>query len=190
MKACQPTVRRRSRAWRNDDPETGEVAEAYVPPMDPVVGTDARCRIEVPGGFGLSSMDALDVDASAQDPQPGDEVLADAIRRELREDAATASLVIAVNVRDGVASLRGTVDGLEDAEGAEDVASRVPGVGASVLTGRDGDRDSSHGRRKHRRAGSATCSASTCPHLPGAGGDWRAAGCCPRRQAQEARMIA
>jgi hypothetical protein len=44
-------------------------------------------------------MDALEVEPSAQDPMPGDEALADAIRRELREDAATAWLVIAVDVR-------------------------------------------------------------------------------------------
>jgi osmotically-inducible protein OsmY len=97
------------------DPDTGETAEPYVPPMDPVIGTGARGRIEVRGGFGLSSMDVLDVEPSAQDPLPGDEALADAIRRELREDAATVALVIAVDVCDGVASLRRSDQGSQDA---------------------------------------------------------------------------
>ncbi len=64
----------------------------------------------------------------AGDNQPGDEALADAIRRELSEDALTADLPIDVEVSDGVAYLRGTVPDLTDAENVEEVAGRVPGV--------------------------------------------------------------
>ncbi|MEX2047613.1 MAG: BON domain-containing protein, partial [Chloroflexota bacterium] len=65
---------------------------------------------------------------STLDARPGDEALADAIRRELREDASTAGLIVHVEVRGGVAFLRGRVDDLEDADSAAEVASRVRGV--------------------------------------------------------------
>ena len=58
----------------------------------------------------------------------GDEALADAVRRELAEDAATAELNIFVAVRNGVAHLRGQVADLDDADNAESVAARVPGI--------------------------------------------------------------
>lgn len=47
---------------------------------------------------------------------------------ELREDAATTDLRVDVLVWDGVVRLRGTVPTLEDADNAEAVAARVPGV--------------------------------------------------------------
>lgn len=64
----------------------------------------------------------------AEDNQPGDEALADAVRRELQEDVLTTALPIDVGVEEGVVHLYGTVEELEDAENAEEVASRVPGV--------------------------------------------------------------
>ena len=81
---------------------------------------------QVLGGF--DSEPGITVERSAMDNQPGDEALADAVRRELREDAATSELSIVVAVRQGVAHLRGRVTDLEDAENAEAVASRVPGI--------------------------------------------------------------
>jgi hypothetical protein len=105
-----------------------ERGEPYAPPVDPVLTMDARGRPQVLGGFSFSSMDAIDVAPSAQDARPGDEALAEAIRRELREDALTTGLAIEVEVHVGRAHLRGTVAGLEDAEAAEAVAMRVPGV--------------------------------------------------------------
>jgi osmotically-inducible protein OsmY len=80
------------------------------------------------GGFGTEDEEEPTVEPSAEDNQPGDEALADAIRQQLREDAATADLSILVAVRRGVAHLRGQVPGPEDAENAEEVAARVPGV--------------------------------------------------------------
>lgn len=92
----------------------------------------ARARddggLEVVGGTSATSMDAIEVDRSASDGRPGEEALEDAIRRELREDAATIELDVRVVVRDGVAHLRGRVADLDDAENAEAVAARVPGV--------------------------------------------------------------
>ena len=58
----------------------------------------------------------------------GDEAMADLVRQELREDAATTDLEIRVVVRDGVVHLHGTVTDLDDADAAEEVASRIPGV--------------------------------------------------------------
>lgn len=57
-----------------------------------------------------------------------DLALEDAVRRELREDAATTDLELEVEVRDGVAYLRGTVQDLVDSDNAAAVASRIPGV--------------------------------------------------------------
>jgi osmotically-inducible protein OsmY len=110
-----------------DDPvEEGD--DVYVPPSDPVVTTNAHGQTEVLGGFSSDSMEDLHVDRSASDGRLGDEAIADAIRRELREDAATTELDVRVMERNGVAHLRGAVPGLDDAEAAEEVASRVPGV--------------------------------------------------------------
>jgi osmotically-inducible protein OsmY len=107
-----------------DPAESGD--EVYSPPDDPVITTDARGAVRVLGGFGEDSDEP--VERSAMDSAPGDEALADAIRRELSEDAATADLSILVVVRQGVAHLRGRVADLDDAENAEAVAARVPGV--------------------------------------------------------------
>src|ERR687885_782443 len=54
--------------------------------------------------------------------------LAETLRRELAEDAATTDLEIVVAVRNGVAHLRGRVTDLDDADNAEAVAARVPGI--------------------------------------------------------------
>ena len=110
-----------------DDPAQ-EGDEVYVPPTDPVVTTDAHGQAEVLGGFETTSDEDIPVARSASDGQPGDEAIADAIRRELREDAATTDLQIRVVVRQGVAHLIGKVPSLDDAEQAEAVAARVPGL--------------------------------------------------------------
>jgi osmotically-inducible protein OsmY len=109
-----------------DDPaNTGEV---YTPPVDPVLRTDQHGAAHILGGFEIDSFDDTPVDRSAMDRVPGDEALADAIRRELAEDAATTELNIYVAVRQGVAHLRGRVTDMDDADNAEAVAARVPGV--------------------------------------------------------------
>jgi osmotically-inducible protein OsmY len=108
----------------SEDDEVAEGNVAYVPPIDPVFDD----RGAVLGGFSLSSIDQLEADRSAEDGLPGDEALADAIARELREDSLTIGLDIHVRVRNGIARLRGRVSLLLDAENAEEVASRVPGV--------------------------------------------------------------
>jgi osmotically-inducible protein OsmY len=59
----------------------------------------------------------------------GDKALAEAVRRGLRDDAATTALDIEVEVWDRVAHLRGAVANPEDVDAAEAVAARVPGIG-------------------------------------------------------------
>jgi osmotically-inducible protein OsmY len=108
-----------------DPADTGEV---YTPPIDPVVTTDLHGDTRVLGGFELDAAEDVSVEPSASDDQPGDEALADAVRRELAEDAATTDLQIVVVVRNGVAHLRGQVEDLDDADNAESVAARVPGI--------------------------------------------------------------
>jgi len=108
-----------------DDPASDGDA-VYAPPIDPVLSTDVHGSAHVLGGFG--SGEEVPVESSASDTRPGDEALADAVRRELAEDAATTDLAIFVAVRNGVARLRGQVADLDDADNAESVAARVPGI--------------------------------------------------------------
>ncbi len=115
-------------AESSDDEDLAESGDVYTPPIDPVVTTDAHGAAHVLGGFGLDAEDDLTVERSAEDRSPGDEALAEAIRRELAEDSATTDLNIVVFVRHGVAHLRGEVADLDDADNAESVAARVPGV--------------------------------------------------------------
>ncbi|MDP9265653.1 MAG: BON domain-containing protein [Chloroflexota bacterium] len=110
------------------DPAAGpEDAETYSPPTDPVVTTDEHGDAQVLGGFGATSMDEPAV-APSQTGGPADSALEDAIRRELRRDAATADLPIEIEVIDGVAHLRGEVSDMVDGDNAAEVAGRVPGV--------------------------------------------------------------
>jgi osmotically-inducible protein OsmY len=105
------------------DEDVSEGEEVYVPPIDPPVDRDGEVR----AGFQTSSMDEIDVERSA-DGSLGDEAIADAIRQELREDAATQDAEVEVAVRRGIVRLRGRVQSLDDAESVEEVAARVPGV--------------------------------------------------------------
>jgi osmotically-inducible protein OsmY len=104
-----------------------EPGPGYFAPTDPVLGQDADGGSQVIGGFDATAMDSDTVDQPTMGG-PGDEALADAIRRELREDALTTDLPIAVEVDGGVARLRGAVPALDDTTNAEEVAGRVPGV--------------------------------------------------------------
>ena len=96
--------------------------------MDPAFDLDSERKPRIVGGFGLSPLDDVSVEASVSDADLGDEALADAVRRELREDAATTALNIDVVVWDRVAHQSGVVAGPEDAHAAEAVAARVPGL--------------------------------------------------------------
>jgi hypothetical protein len=118
-------------------PETGplvedgvvdEAGERLFPPTDPVVGADHRRRLVGTGRLRRHLHGRPERRGVEPGRAPGDEALAAAVRRELREDAATTDLAIEVAVRVGVVQLRGAVAGLEDADSAQEVASQVPGV--------------------------------------------------------------
>jgi osmotically-inducible protein OsmY len=115
-------------AETSEDEDLAESGDVYTPPIDPVISTDAHGAAQVLGGFGLEADDHVSVEPSAEDRRPGDEALADAVRRELAEDSATTDLNVLVFVRNGIVHLRGQVSDLDDADNAESVASRVPGV--------------------------------------------------------------
>lgn len=106
--------------------ETAE--ETYFPPTDPVVTVSDDGDVEVLGGLTPTSDTVTEPAPSTLDSVYGDEAIADAVRTELREDAATTSLRIQVGVRAGTFVLRGRVADMQDAENAEAVAARVPGV--------------------------------------------------------------
>ncbi|HET9014722.1 MAG TPA: BON domain-containing protein [Thermomicrobiaceae bacterium] len=119
--------------------ESVEEAIPYFPPTDPVVepSTDDR-ELRIVGGFQDTSMDEMatepdampgeepDVIATYRDRDDGD--IEDDVARELGEDSLTIDLRLTVNVINGVVFLRGKVPSVEDAENAEAVAARVPGV--------------------------------------------------------------
>lgn len=103
--------------------------EVYFPPVDPPARAGiSNSREGLIGGFEPDSMASVEVDPSASGGGPGDEALADAIRRELMQDAATTDLDVEVRVEEGVAYLSGRVADIDDVENAEEVASRIPGV--------------------------------------------------------------
>lgn len=98
----------------------------WFPPTDPVVEPVATNEeLRVVGGFTATSMDDED---QTYGPERNDDDITQAVMRELREDASTYGLPIQVDTINGVVSLRGQVPALDDAENAEAVASRVPGV--------------------------------------------------------------
>ena len=104
----------------------------YVPPTDPVVRSSRDEQgLDVIGGFGTASDEEfpdLEATTALGDAPPGDEDLREEVLAALRADAATTDLVIAVTVRNGTVHLRGEVQTLDDAELAEEVAGRVPGI--------------------------------------------------------------
>lgn len=125
--ADQPAIK--DGAWSASGPTSSieddivsEGDNVYTPPIDPV-GTNWQ----VIGGLQSSSMESVEVERSS-DGTLGDEAIAEAVRRELLEDSATTDLDVRVTVREGIVRLHGRVPYLEDAESAEEVASRVPGV--------------------------------------------------------------
>lgn len=113
--------------------------EPYFPPTDPVVrpSTDDQ-ELEVLGGFEGSSMDRMVTDPDLQPwaeagetglygPRQDGDIQRD-VENELREDAYTTDMPLKVHVVNGVVYLRGKVHSVDDAEYAEGVAGRVPGV--------------------------------------------------------------
>jgi osmotically-inducible protein OsmY len=117
-----------SAGYSGDEIDADDGDSAYVPPTDPVVTSDAHGGQHVLGGFSTTADDREIVPARSSDGRLGDEAIADAVREALLSDAATTDLQIRVVVRNGVVHLHGAVPLLDDADAAEEVASRVEGV--------------------------------------------------------------
>lgn len=133
----EPTFEGDVGAW--DFQEAIEEGEPYFPPTDPVVRpTTDEQELDVLGGFSETSMDEMVTDpdlepwANAGEPdvfsprQDGD--IQRDVENELREDSYTTDLPLHVNVVNGIVFLHGKVHSIDDAEYAEEVAGRVPGV--------------------------------------------------------------
>jgi osmotically-inducible protein OsmY len=107
-----------------------EEAIPYFPPTDPVIGEQLveQDEVEVIGGFQPTSDDG-DEDSVSANRLNDDERISDDVRQELKQDATTTDLGgIFVSTVGGVVHLHGNVPTLEDADNAEAVAARVPGV--------------------------------------------------------------
>jgi hypothetical protein len=117
-----------------DSQLSAQEAVPYFPPTDPVVRTQDALgdvddeAIAIVGGFAETAMDEDDDPATVYPSMDDD--LAEAVMRELRQDAATADLssTIRVSTRGGVVLLTGRVETMQDAEEAAAVADRVDGV--------------------------------------------------------------
>ena len=110
--------------------EAGAEAEPYFPATDPVVEPDdSSDGVEIVGGFDQSAgEDAVRASLPQSGIPQGDDEIREGVIAALRSDAATTDLDIDVSVVDRVVFLRGTVSSLEEADLAESVASRVPGI--------------------------------------------------------------
>ena len=106
------------------DDDVSEGDEVYVPPTDPAMSQTG----EFLGGFATTADQPEPVPTSEVIPGPADGALEEAVRGELMEDSATTALDINVTSIRGVITLRGIVDDIDDAENAQEVAARVPGV--------------------------------------------------------------
>ena len=124
-----------------DFQEVIEEGGVWFPPTDPVVEPSTGPReMGIVGGFQATSMEDTDEEQDETFAEgvalgDGDRVLnrdddeiLDDVLRELHEDAETMDLQLNVRVVNGVVYLRGLVPTLEDAETAESVAARVPGI--------------------------------------------------------------
>lgn len=110
---------------------SADEAIPYFAPTDPPVRRAPRREegYAVVGGFSQTALDApIDLEQLPRALTDGDDEIARRVRLALKEDAGTADLTIYVVVRQGIVHLRGEVPSLTDAELAEEVASRAPGV--------------------------------------------------------------
>jgi len=101
-------------------------ARPWFPPTDPVVEPAVTNQeLRVIGGFEATAMDD---ETQTYGPERNDDEITRDVMRELREDAETYGLQIQVATVNGIVFLLGQVESLDDAESAEAVAARVPGV--------------------------------------------------------------
>jgi osmotically-inducible protein OsmY len=115
----------------DDAMESVSEAEPYFPPTDPVTAPGGRegGGVDIVGGFAeTAGEDAAAAAVPGAGLPRGDDEIRDSVIAALRADAATTDLDIQVIVRDGVVVLRGSVASMDEADLAESVAARVPGI--------------------------------------------------------------
>ncbi|MGQ9674039.1 MAG: BON domain-containing protein [Chloroflexota bacterium] len=113
-----------------DVADTEDVVEFFAP-TDPVEHNSDRDHegMEVRGGWAPTSMtEPTDVNLEPRHFERSDYEILDDVIQALRNDASTQDLDIKVSVHNSVVHLHGKVPAMEDAENAEEVASRVDGV--------------------------------------------------------------
>ncbi len=109
---------------------TEDVVE-FFPPTDPVEHDADREHqgMEIRGGWAPTSMtEPTEPDIEPKHFEHSDYEILEQVIHALRSDSATQDLDIKVSVHNSIVHLHGTVPSIEDAENAEDVASRVDGV--------------------------------------------------------------
>ena len=111
--------------------EAAQEGEPWFPPTDPVIvpaGNDQGAAF-ITGGLDAANDDLFRAsDVADEDVAMTDDELAGAVQEALATDALTHAFPIRVSAEDGVVTLRGNVEHISDAEAAESVAGRVPGV--------------------------------------------------------------
>jgi hypothetical protein len=119
------------------DGETDDAAVAsdegmtYVPPIDPpTVPSDSLEGAEVASGFGVSSLDEPYNRDHHGSFELGDDEMAARVHEAIRADSATTQYAdrVVISVVNGVVTLRGEVEDLEDSDNLLAVAGYVQGV--------------------------------------------------------------
>lgn len=110
--------------------ESAQEGEPWFPPTDPVLMPAANNdgAADIRGELAPASDERFREDANDEQGVATDDEIADAVRRVLVSDGSTSGMDVQVLVANGIVTLRGAVDHLEDAEAAQAVAGSVPGV--------------------------------------------------------------
>ena len=113
-----------------DPYEALDSGQIYYPPEDPPTLPSQRLRdVDVATGFATSADDAPPEEEDVPERfRDGDLDIAQRVREALRLHAYTSDMRIGVQVLDGVVTLRGRVETLNDVEIVEDIVSEVEGV--------------------------------------------------------------
>jgi hypothetical protein len=113
-----------------DPYEAIDQGKIYYPPEDPPTQPSDRLRdVDIAIGFATSADDTpLDEIDVPERFEGSDWDIAQRVAMALRLHGYTSDMPIKVQVRDGVATLRGWVSTLQDVSMAEDIASEVEGV--------------------------------------------------------------
>jgi hypothetical protein len=103
------------------DLSAGDLDELEIP-IDPPIVPGGRDNARIPAAEGA------DDDTSARSRPITDDEISARVHRLLRSDSATSMLRIHVSTEDGVVTLTGSVETLDDTDNAAEVAFRVKGV--------------------------------------------------------------